>query len=100
MCEEGIQGEVFLKTENQSEELCTELSTCHRARAGAEPGEGRHPPPHLTLSTHQEREQSLGKDAPHPPPHLIHLVPLRTEVLLDDLALEDLVANSNHSVGV
>ena len=61
MCEEGIQGEVFLKTENQSEALCTELSTCHRAGAGAEPGEGGYPPPHLILSAHQEREQSLGK---------------------------------------
>lgn len=32
--------------------------------------------------------------------YLIHLVPLWTKVLFDDLALEDLVANSNDSIGV
>ena len=56
------------------------------------------PSPHSKCSPGAGAEP--GEDAPHPPPHLIHLVPLRTEVLLDDLALEDLVANSNHSVGV
>lgn len=33
-------------------------------------------------------------------PYLIDFIPLWTEVLLDDFALEDLVANSNDSIGV
>lgn len=32
--------------------------------------------------------------------YLVHLTPLWTKVLFDDLALEDLIANSNDSIGV
>lgn len=55
-------------------------------------------PPTATTLLWEMGPKPGGRRAGHA--YLVHLVPLGTKVLFDDLALEDLVANTNNAIGV